>query len=333
MVDAEIYTESLLDKIKVLNETIWENKILRKNIDLWLNNFETDEEKLHSLYLLSEFMYFGSTQMRQLLKTLYRDLYRYPIVEQIRRNFSDTLDSAIIEKEFAETEKKTRFFGVGNPSESGAHLLYFFRQENKLSKRLFINTDEIFDRSDPLNLKLSNPDLEYYIFIDDFCGSGSQISRDTALKSTIQNIRLIAPTKKIYYLMLFATSNGIANVRKSGFFDSVNCVVELDNTFRCFDVGSRYFQNPENPVDKAIAKTTAYKYGLPLIKSVCLSDGCPPSKVDAIAENHVYGFNDCQLLLGFHHNTPDNTLPIVWYDEQDQPWVPIFRRYNKKYGF
>ena len=33
------------------------------------------------------------------------------------------------------------------------------------------------------------------------------------------------------------------------------------------------------------------------------------------------GFEDSQLLIGFHHNTPDNTLPIIWFDEPGGvPW-------------
>ena len=133
--------------------------------------------------------------------------------------------------------------------------------------------------------------------------------------------------------MLFATKTGIQNVRNTGFFDSVNCVVELDDTFKCFESASRYFNNPGHPVDKTIAKQMSYKYGLPLTKAICVSEGVPAGLVDITAERHVYGFNDCQLLLGFHHNTPDNTLPIIWYDEDGHAWVPIFRRYNKKYGF
>ena len=37
------------------------------------------------------------------------------------------------------------------------------------------------------------------------------------------------------------------------------------------------------------------------------------------------GYRDSQLLIGFQHNTPDNTLPIIWYDEQaGRPGNPSF---------
>ena len=33
--------------------------------------------------------------------------------------------------------------------------------------------------------------------------------------------------------------------------------------------------------------------------------------------------------MGTYYNTPNNTLPIFWSDENS--WQPIFQRYNKKY--
>jgi hypothetical protein len=50
-----------------------------------------------------------------------------------------------------------------------------------------------------------------------------------------------------------------------------------------------------------------------------------------MAVNMALGFGDCQLLLSMHHNTPDNTLPIIWFDEDEALWTPIFKRYNKIY--
>lgn len=329
----EEFIDELYSKLKVLNETIWENRILKPKIDKWLDNFIEQEEKLHALYLLSEFMYFGSVQMRNLLKSLYRDLYRYPIIDSIRKANSNTLDKGIIETSYKEKEKLTRFFGVGNPSESGAHLLYFFRQENYLSKKLFINTDEIFDRTDSSNLKLMDLDLEYYIFIDDFCGTGSQVKRSKPLINIINDIRRLKPNVIINYLMLVGTTHGIENVKKTRLFDFVDAVIKLDDSFKSFESNSRYFKDATLPVNITKAKDISKKYGLPLIKDICLKDGVKASLIDYFAEQHVLGFNDCQLLIGFHHNTPDNTLPIIWYDEEDIPWTPIFKRYNKKYEF
>lgn len=339
--EREEYIEHLYSKIKILNETLWEDRVRKGKVDDWLGNFNTDDEKFHALHLLSEFTYFGDIQVRHLLRSLYRDLYRYPIIETIRKANGNIIDPAVIEPLFVDLQRKTRFFGVGNPSESGAHLLYFFRQENRLSKQLFINANELIVRR-PGGFALAFPDLEYYIFIDDFCGSGSQVTSDTGLAGTIYMIKELKPTAKVFYLMLMGTSTGITNVENAmitppaggakKMFDHVGAVIEIDKTFRCFDTDSRYYSAKNPHSNKEQAKDMAYKYGLPLIKDIIGRDIPAGPDLDRLAHENALGFRDCQLLFGLHHNTPDNSLPIIWYDEKTTPWTPIFKRYNKKYS-
>ncbi len=323
--DLDEFENNLWDRIQILNSTIWENRVLKSKVDNWLSNFSQPEEKLMALYLLSEFMYFGDSQMRILLKTLFRDLFKYPIIKEIRNLNSNTLDKLIIESKFNEELRETRFIGVGNPSESGAHLLYFFRQENNLSKRNFIHTFEI-DLPENQNIKR-------IVFLDDFCGSGNQVAKDKGLISFINFIKTNRTSVEINYLMLVGTEVGIDNIEKTGIFNNVNAVMRLDDSFKVFETNSRYFSNVDIPLVMDEVKLFAETYGYPLTEKLCQSDGVPPVHLTACASSNSLGFSNCQLLLGFHHNTPDNTLPIIWYDEKDYPWIPIFKRYNKKYNF
>jgi len=108
----EIFQEKLHSKIKVLNETTWESKVKKPKIDKWLNNFSDDKEKYHALFLLSNFMFFGNIQIRQLLISLYRDLYKYPIVESIRMADNNIVDPKVIKERFYISRKNTRFLGL-----------------------------------------------------------------------------------------------------------------------------------------------------------------------------------------------------------------------------
>jgi hypothetical protein len=337
--------EELIDKIGVLYLTAWEEyDINAPNINLWLNNFENDQEKINALYLLSNFIYFGSREMRTLLKSLYRDYYRHPKISEIRRANADTLDSSIIETAFKKSLQNTRFIGMGNPSDSGSHLLYYFRQENKLSRNLFINTHEIFERysvhakNKILNifkrLKVADDTVDHYVFIDDFCGSGNQA---IAFSNTIiEDLKNLRPNTKVDYLLLFATQDGIDKIIKNSNFDNVTAIFELDDQFKVFGSDSRYFRTKppgKHPleVDKRFAKEMCEKYGKKLMESILKFEGLTGSKLENEAAKHCLGYNDCQLLIGFNHNTPDNTLPIFWYDEHEMSWYPIFKRYNKIY--
>ncbi len=308
--------DDLTRKIKVLNETLWEHRVKEPLIREWLDNFrrnggDTAKERLHALYMLSNIMYFGFDQMRELLRALYRDLYRYPIIERIRRANGDTTDQTLIAQAFSDELQKTLFLGVGNPSESGSHLLYYFRQENDLRKTRFTDTHQLFRRdAQGGRLTLRFPDVKRYVFIDDFCGTGTQGT--TYLRDRVSDIKKLDKDIVAACYVLFATSRGIEKLKAETKFDEVACVYELDSTFKCFDDNSRYFADPPAGIDKSFAEVMSRVYGLALRPSLPL------------------GYDNCQLLLAFHHNTPDNTLPIIWCDESGGvPWTPVFRRYSK----
>ena len=319
--------DRLLEKVYAYYQTIWADK-WKENIHLdWLDNFNgadptlEEKEKLNMLYLLSKFMYFGNEELRELLTSLYRDLFKYPIIADIRHKNADTLDCTFIEQEFKKELDATKFLGVGNPSESGVHLLYYFRQECKISKRYFINSSDIFEThkvsdQDPagnprtyLKTELKSKTIKRYVFIDDFCGSGNQAT--LYLKPIAENIKFEMPDAEIKYLMLFSTAKGLDEVRKIAEFDTVEAVFVLDESFKAFSTDSRYFKIPiDSSIERNFSKQTAEKYGNNLFM--------PP-----------LGYGDCQLLFGLFHNTPDNSLPIFW-SELNQ-WKPIFKRYNKMY--
>lgn len=340
----KVTIDNLYKKIETLNFTIWENRAFKKHVDEWLNNFENNHERDYALYILSRMMYYSAANIRHLLKSLYRDKFRYPLIQEIRKKNGDTLDEIFIENEFKKELKKTRFLGVGNPSESGVHLLYYFRQENNIPKDLFVNTDDLvyfekdIDGSITPHLRDKFKDVKRYIFIDDICGSGTQAtSNDSNVKRCVTNLRSLLPDANISYLMLFGLSSGIQKVKTfppdkvTKMYNMVDTVIELDESYKCFGENSRFFTNIEN-FNKDIARDIAYKYGYPLAKFLAEQQGCTnPMQVHLIADNMALGFGNNQLLIGLHHNTPDNTLPIIWFDEDESMWTPAFKRYNKNY--
>lgn len=311
--------QELLEQILMLNELIWEHRLDNAKIENWLSNFadagrNVAEERRHALYLLSRFLYYGDGEIRALLKALFRDLYKYPIVESVRRRLGNSLDFSRIDAEFKRELAATRFLGIGNPSESGSHLLYYFRQENRLDKDLFISTHQIFEpHRGTQPTKLRDIAVTRYIFVDDFAGSGQQA--DEYSRDLIEDMLAAASssglTISVCYYPLVATSAAIGNIRSTTKFTDVRAVIELDDSFKAFDPSSRYFRAAPATIDRALAESMCRHYGTRLWAA------------------YPVGYRDCQLLLGFHHNTPDNSLPIIWFDEHQTTWKPIFRRYPK----
>jgi hypothetical protein len=313
--------EEMKTKVLVLNERLWEARITWPRVEAWLENFcgevvDADAERLHALYLLTHFLYFGSRQIRELLRALYRDFVLYPILASVRSTLGGSRDVAQLTAGVNRELAATRFFGVGNPSESGTHLLYFFRQENGLQKDLFWETHKIFHRTrsrEGVRTEgLREPGVKRYIFIDDLCGSGNQASDYST--DLVEDIRRLNPEAAVAYHPLFATSDGIRNVRERTQFTTVECLYELDPSYKTFSAESRVLADIPPQLQRDLLLRMTEHYGRRLIPDHCL------------------GFEDGQLLVGFHHNTPDNTLPIIWFgDQTGPPWKPIFRRYPKIY--
>ena len=313
--------EDLERKIKLLNRIIWEQRVPKVTVEEWVSQFEEgndleDAEQVHALFLLSHFLYFGQAELRALLRALYRDLIRSPMLQCIRRDNDDTLDLPKISTEYQRRSARMRFLAVGNPSESGMHLLYYFRQENYLPKDMFINSLEIFgpiDATGSRELTLREPNVNRYVFIDDLCGSGSQAGECSG--DVLSPLKKISSDITVDYFVLFATSSGLDAVKSLQIFDSVGAVFEFDDSFRSLEEGSRIFQGDETGLKRESVRRMCSKYGSRLLSE------------------HPLGYKDAQLLLGFSHNTPDNTLPIFWGGHECEvgPWKPVFKRYPKLY--
>lgn len=305
-------------KISKLSENVWENKVKGENIERWLRNFQANEdisacESSHALFMLSNFMYFGVKEIRELLKSIYRDKVKIPLIRDIRLQNNNTKNQALIKNTYDDELAATKFLGMGNPSESGNHLLYFFRQENDLPKELFIHTHEILsinrDSNDNKTISLKNKNIKRYIFIDDVCGSGTQATQYS--EDLLEEIKDLDDKVEVCYFTLFATSEGLKNIRRNTLFDKVDCIFELDDSFRCFSENSRYFKGMENlPISKQFAEKFCKKYGQQML----------------FIEDHQLGYKNGQMLMGFSHNIPDNTLPIIWSENN---WQPLLKRYSK----
>ncbi len=304
-------------KVKTLSELMWAKDLLWSDVERWLSQFASPpdtgfSEQLHALFLLSHFSYFNSDLMRVLLRTLYRDLVQYPIVARLRRQHDHTLDWAILQPHFERELMRLRFIGIGNPSESGTHLLYYFRQENRLPTDLFVHPHELFESNAAKPQLISG--VNQLIFLDDFCGSGTQAGRYS--KRLLRRIRELDKQIQLSYFPVCATTYGISKVRNETLFTIVETLCELDNSFRALDNESRYFRESHDSLSREFALDMCRRHG-------ALLEPCAP-----------LGFGNCQLLLGFAHNIPNNTLPIFWSEGQpNRLWDPIFRRYTKTAGW
>lgn len=191
----------------------------------------------------------------------------------------------------------TFYVGLGLPSESGSLVSYYYRTINSLAPEVFLDFNEAADAT-LLNLRSART----LIFLDDFIGSGNQAIE--FWQSLSSHLGRDIDKLNFYYLAFFSRRGGNENVEKQTRF-KVHVVRQLDESAEAFGPGSMVFEEG----CREIAKEIFQEYGLRLFPK------------------HPLGFRDGQMLIVLDHNTPNNTLPVLWSSEDN--WFPLFKRYDK----
>lgn len=302
-----------------LNSHAWDGDKQWPEIEEWLRNFDgkcfsKEEEQLLALHLLTHFIYFGNSTIREMLRACYQEQFIIPLKQDIRKSLGDSTNSQQINSRLKSELQKTLFIGAGNPSESGAHLLYYFRQMNDLSKEMFSDFYGAFYQDAQSNTVIPHSNnIHRYIFFDDLVASGTQIT--DYLKDRLAKIRESNPAIELQFMCLFATTTGLNALNESEMFNGkANCLFHLDDTYKVFNQNSRNFENSQEPTLERL-KQFCHVYSTYL----------------RFNEQHKLGYKDSQLMIGFSYNTPDNTLPIFWF-KHPVLWTPIFTRYSKIYS-
>ncbi len=227
----------------------------------------------------------------------------YPLVLSILQNvkyyseldINELLDnmSNELKKLFNNDFSSVNIFGLSNyAGDSGVQFLYRLRQ------RLGISEDHF-----PINYSNLSENISSLVFIDDIIGSGNQAIK--FYKEKLINIK-----KDNYYFSIIAFENGMNNIKKESCFKDVYSTVVLSDSDKAFSENSELF--PEKVLRDKI-KVLSEDYGKKLYPKGAL------------------GYDDSQALIVFSHNTPNNTLPIIWASVNNEkeigiPWNPLFDR-------
>lgn len=271
----------------------WKKEISDGQIKKWLNNFSgryfksVENERKLALWLLAHFSYYTYEDVRILCKNIFNQYLHEKLSEHKQYDLS---------KAIGEILKSTIFIGLGNDSESGNNILYYFRQENRLSKENF----EIDEKQEYKNL----------VFIDDVTISGEQ-----ALKYIrSRNIK----AENTYAALLIATEQAIKALTSADIKVKPISAMILDKRDKAFSEAAYVFS------DKRIVGIK------PFAQEFCKLYGKLAVEEEGYMKYHPLGFDDGQYMISFEYNTPDNTLPIFWGTSNG--WSPLFKRYQKIYS-
>jgi len=303
-----------------------------ESLALWLRQFKSAADKDLAYDLIKNNLIFISVEeMRQLVTNSYPLIMHQFIMDKTRKfckteGVTDITDRKAIYRYF---KRCSLFLGLSD----GAHIDFFRRQNADLSnEQIFVHYDLSESKSndmqedlkkdlDKLSIclkytKLKNCNFSSYFLLDDFSGSGkSYIRKDEKgwhgkiyrFYDSLEKIGVNIENIEVHLILYVSTKKSIdyikniieglrADKKLQGIFtvDAVQMVQAID-----WDNFIELKQLLQENYDGYIA--LGYKSFED--KHFHVGNGKEP----------YLGFADCSLPLVLYHNTPNNSLPVLWY--------------------
>jgi hypothetical protein len=217
---------------------------------------------------------------------------QYKSDQEIRRAIQ--VLSGEIKTMFRGRLQQAKFFPLGNsPSSSGGMYLYDFRKELGLHESNSPASPFKEFKNEPVDI----------VFFDDMIGSGNQATK--VCRDNLTDFK-----GACHYVCIFGFESEVQSVRNIAAFEHVICGIQLSDEERAFAENSQVFTDT---AVRARLESLARGYG------------------NKLYPLHPLGFDDSQALIVFPHNTPNNTLPIIWASpanekKQGEIWNPVWER-------
>lgn len=198
-------------------------------------------------------------------------------------------------------------YPVEEVGKSGKLMAYFAQkaiQSLKLPKGKIILTDEL-NQHDEQELRDST-----LVLLDDFSGSGDTFEK--AYNQLVADRVPFTPSNVVFLTVAYMSRAVTYLTKKLGW----DCTIYGDRYEQAFKKGA----SPFGSVRMLAIREFCYKYGVKMF---------PDDK----KSQKPLGYENSQSLVAFEHATPNNSLPILWFDKQlpgtNHPWFPIFPRFPK----
>jgi hypothetical protein len=269
---------------------------------------------------------------RHLIERLVRRLIIYS-PDRVRHLF----ERALRAKEFRQRASDALFIGVGkHQAKSGPHMLLYVKHAYK---RVFPNKSatEIavrFQHPAELLRSVSRNGLIHgfpigsVVFVDDFFGSGQTLC--TFFASFRESRRKLFRSlweKEKYLLAICGFQEGRNRIlQRFPEFNERIIVADrlLRSSDRAFSKDNRMFKSDD---ERARAKRMCRSIGEEILRERQKLE----KFTDEERRQRALGWDNDQALVIFEHNTPNNTLPIIWEHMgkyRGQRWIPLDERYD-----
>ena len=316
-----------------------------ENLSLWLNQFENMSDKnIAYRFIKNNLIFISTKELNHLISITYSTIIKPYIMDQVSKKIQCEnyfVTKIINNEEFRKSLRKCLILGLSD----GSRLDILRRSSPKLLHEqiyatYLINDDKSKELKKELCENIPNEKYDTIFLIDDFSGSGISYIRKkndnyvgklakfyeqicvcpNKKSSTInQNMNKLFDIEnlKIFIILYIATKESLlhieTNFRKlvnKNIEINVSAILILEDDLKLDLILNNDFENMLKKKFDSEIIDSHYKKG----------------KHD---KPHL-GFNECGLSLIMNHNTPNNSLPILWHDDDSKNIFALFPR-TKRY--
>lgn len=319
------------------------------SLSVWLNKFDENERKVMYEFVKDKLVFISSSQMTYLITLMCRVKVQKALINKTAEKLgidSYKVKKIISDSEFNKLKRLSLFIGLSD----GAHM-DMIRRTLKLDNEQVITNyypdkNKIHDISesiqkDQILADIRDKKISNVFLIDDFTASGTSFIREDGdrIKGKLKKVwdklfikdngegtfeQIISKNVSIHILFCIATKRAITHIKnfipqlKKGHDDIsiyVDCVQLIE------DESSDNIKNDKN-LEKILGRSTYINNENVLTKSFGVGKG----------EHHWMGYGDGALPIVLSHNTPNNSILVLWQSESDKDnneYPSLFPRINR----
>ena len=269
------------------------SEITPTHVRAWLDQFEDNIQKRLMFSLLKRIYFYDESRVREKMAIIH---------EQIQSKLAQMGVTRPADRR--ERRQDILLSSFGKPAQSGPSYARMYAATNSITVHNVASFDGI-----PEALG-KNDQIRAIVFVDDIIASGGSAVESLRKLNEICGVLLKEKEAMVFISSICSLQRGrekLENAINEVPFEAEVIVSDpLTEADQCFSEKSEVFNSPE---DRNKAKQIARDYGKKLQKPQPL------------------GYKNGQLLVVFHDNCPNNTLPILWRESTGQvKWTPLFKR-------
>ena len=319
-----------------------------ESLAIWLAQFETPEERKLAYDIVRDKLVFVSdAEIKHLVSIAYSQYIRPLLINQAASEMKVSraqVNRITNSNLFKQLRRKTLFLGLSD----GAHIGTFRRSNPRLSNEqirpsyempksriqdLLIDLRKDLSQIDSNSRNLDNEGFSTLILLDDFSASGLSYFRETnkgQYKGKVAKLlqRLMENSDDISFAQLF--EHGPLNIVILLYVATVAACSYLREAIEQFNIRSSHRHvNVQLMVLQEIPASTQIGSEYEALLKRYYDEGIVDRHYKVGNSDKPYlGFNECALPVVLNHNTPNNSVPLLWFDE-NRKYKGLFPRVSR----